>query len=82
MSFAGWRWRKSSGFELEGHVNGGGEEGKKASSRGREERESVCRRGAESRVRKKERGVSHATKMPLPHFIFVSQADSHSMPLV
>ena len=41
MSFVGRGWRKSSGFELKGHVNGGREEWKKASSREREERECL-----------------------------------------
>jgi len=57
VSFAGRRWRKSFGFELEGHVNGGGEEGKKASSREREERECVCRGGGITREEEGE-GVS------------------------
>jgi len=45
VNFAGRRWRKSSSFELEGHVNGGGDEGKNASSTEREDRESVCQGG-------------------------------------
>ena len=43
MSFVGRRWRKSSGFELEGHVNGGGgEEEEDGQSR---ERKRDCRGG-------------------------------------
>jgi len=82
VSFTRSRWQKSSGFELDGHVNGGGEEWKTASSREREERRVSVMGG----VAREEEGegdcLVQIAKMPLPHFIFVSQADSHSMPLV
>ena len=44
MSFAGRRWRKFFGFELEGRVNGGGEEEEdRAADRERRERVRGCR---------------------------------------
>jgi len=69
VSFSGRRWRKSSAFELEGHINSGGEEGKKASGKEGGERESVCC-GGESCIRKKERRVSRTNYQNAPPSLY------------
>ena len=72
-------------LELGGHVNGGGGEGKNASSREREERECVAGEGgfAWRGRRKGEISCRVITKIPLLISFFLSQADSaYSIPLI